>query len=104
MRRAATVVLALGIFWWAWPPSGPTFKVGGGTEVYPCRRGAEQLPVRFSSDGMVAEVRFRGRTYHLPYVGNGIMEDVYAADGWRLTIDPEANWYGPNGLHLICTW
>ncbi|HEU4819670.1 MAG TPA: hypothetical protein VFS87_00735 [Qipengyuania sp.] len=60
--------------------------------------------MKFSNDGLIAEVRFRGRTYRLPDVGDGILEDVYAADGRQLTLDPEANWYGPDGLHLICAW
>lgn len=74
--------------------------------MYPCRAGSgrEPLPVRFSKDGLLAEVRFRGRTHRLPFVGTGVLEDIYAAEGWKLTLDPEANWYGPNGFHMICAW
>ena len=106
MRLAAIAALALAALLWGWSPSGPTYHatVDGGNETYPCRGGDEPLPVRFSADGLVAEVSFRGQTRRLPFVGNGLLEDVYAANGWKLTLDPEANWYGPNGLHLVCVW
>lgn len=106
MRWVATAVVVLPVLWWAWQPSGPSYyaSVVGGTEVYPCRGGAEPLPVTFSRDGAFADVRFRGRVHRLPYVGKGILEDVYEARGWKLTLDPEANWYGPDGLHLFCVW
>ena len=84
-------------------PRSPTFfaNVEGGRETYQCANG-ERLPVEFSQDGHRAKVQYRGRTLDLVFTGDDWFDDAYRAGEWRLYLDPEANFYGPGGLHLIC--
>lgn len=99
---AALIAFMLGL-----PPfsPSPTYyeNVEGGAQVYGCNggiAGGPELPTSFSADGKVATVTVQGRQMPLRFTGTELFFDVYRNGPYKLTLDPEANLIGPNGLRL----
>jgi hypothetical protein len=85
------------------PFSSPTFFEPG-RHVYMCTGGeGPSLPIGFSTDGRVATVEAAGRKVAMRFT-SGFSNDVYRNGEWVLTLDPEANLTGPEGVSFSnCT-
>jgi len=111
LARAGLAIATLAVAWLAiaylfsFPPfqSTPAFwrNVEGGKQVYRCNGGmpgAPEFHVEFSDNGNIATLTVNGQEVPLRYVGDDLLDEVYSGGGWKLTLDPEANLYGPENV------
>ncbi|MBY0447951.1 MAG: hypothetical protein K2P95_04610 [Hyphomonadaceae bacterium] len=77
------------------PPS-PTWAAPGETVRYRCE-GQAILQIAFSSDGRGAMVEAEGRTLNLRFLEERGEQEVFAGDGFTLSLDPEATLVRPDG-------
>jgi hypothetical protein len=112
MRRAVTFtvtifVLYAGAAWaFAFPPFSPQPAFYANVEpagrLYTCNGGmGPNLFIRFEANGRVAIVRAEKRILRLTFEGSSGLDEVYRNGLWRLTLDPEANLIGPNGVSFL---
>ena len=81
----------------------PTFyeSVAAEGQSYTCNGGAgPSIFIRFEEGGRVARIRAGAQDLRLPYHTSDFTDDVYQSGPWRLTLDPEANLTGPNGIRF----
>ena len=72
------------------------FAKPGGTLIYGCN-SSEALTISYSRDGRTASLSEAGRTLDLRFVEARGTQEVFAAEGYVLTLDPKALLVKPDG-------
>ena len=80
------------------PPS-PTWAAPGETVRYACG-GATVLRIAFSSDGREALVEAEGSSLSVRFLEERGEQEVFAGEGFTLSLDPEATLVRPDGTFL----
>ena len=98
--------LYLGIAWlFGLPPltAGPSYYTAAppSGRIYLCGAPEGQvLTIRFADDGRTANVQVGPKRLRLTFAGTTGWTERFKADGWTLTLDPEANLSGPGGIRF----
>jgi hypothetical protein len=78
------------------PLASPTFY-SEGRNVYFCEGDGGLLPLTFNKDGTMVVAEVGGSHVGMQFSRTSF-EDTYQAEGWMLTLDPDAMLLGPNGF------
>lgn len=104
LRYLIAALCMAAIAWWiGLPPGQPSYyrnePLSG--RYYTCVAGpGPGLHIRFEREGRLALVDAGTHRLALNYAGTTYIEDVYKDVDWKLTLDPEANLFGPNDVHF----
>lgn len=104
LRYVSVALCIAAIAWWIGaPPGQPSYyrNEPSSGRYYSCVSGpGPKLHIRFAREGRLAVIDAGTQRLALNYARNTYIEDVYKGGGWKLTLDPEANLFGPNNVHF----
>lgn len=97
--RAFGAFAALVVAACAEQPPAPTWAAPGETVRYRCANAAP-LQIAFSSDGREALVEAEGSSLSVRFLEERGEQEVFAGEGFTLSLDPEATLVRPDGTFL----
>lgn len=91
MRSLLLALAAGAAVWGCSPPPSPTWAEPGKRVRYACGEAPDTaLDITFSDDGREARINEQGRTLVLRFLEERGELEVYAGEGFTLSLDPDA--------------